>query len=62
MTHRQKYRHMEPLNLRCEWCKGLFQWKPRSTDHAIFHLRRTCSRRCANALAVWENAQRGKTL
>ena len=47
------YARQEPLTLRCDWCKGLFQWKPRSTDHVLNHLRATCSTKCEARLSSW---------
>jgi hypothetical protein len=34
------------LTLRCEWCKGLFEWHPRSPKEAV-KIRRFCSSYCA---------------
>jgi hypothetical protein len=43
------------LNLRCEWCKELFIWKPRSAEMIErMRVRRTCGVRCKSALQSWE--------
>jgi hypothetical protein len=44
------------FNVRCEWCKELFVWKPKSAEMVErMTVRRTCGKRCAAALQVYEN-------
>lgn len=51
-----EYRPKLVLNLRCEWCKELFTWEPRSVyAMSPSQIRRTCRKRCQTALAVYEN-------
>ena len=43
------------LRLRCEWCKELFDWNPRSVYALIpSKIRRTCGLRCGGALHSYE--------
>jgi hypothetical protein len=43
------------LRLRCEWCKELFDWEPRSVYALVpTNIRRTCCKRCESALHVYE--------
>ena len=43
------------LRLRCEWCKQLFTWTPRSVEMIDrMRVRRACGTRCQAALSSYE--------
>jgi hypothetical protein len=48
------YCRLPVLNLRCEWCKQLFQWKPKNTHQVLNQYRCTCGEKCKGRLASWE--------
>lgn len=41
------------VNLRCEWCKELFPWRPRWKKNVDKRLPNCCSQRCAGRLRDW---------
>lgn len=51
-----EYQPMPVFRLRCEWCKLLFDWKPRSPGQIQLQgPRRFCSESCAGRCQTWEN-------
>ena len=55
--------HQLVVNLRCEWCKGLFPWKPLWKDDIEKRIPRTCSSRCRSGLKNWEKDRKtGETI
>jgi len=55
MSEKQKVTRLRNLVvfLRCEWCKELFPWTPKSTVEIEKRLRTTCSSHCGRRLREW---------
>lgn len=48
------------LTVRCEWCKGLFEWSPKRIGQMELGPKRACSADCRSSLADWEKHNQKK--